>query len=64
MTSDTFTGWRKATYSHGNGDCVEVATGRSGVGIRDTVQQGHGPVLQFTAEAWRVFIGTANSCSA
>ena len=25
MTSDTFTGWRKATYSHGNGNCVEVA---------------------------------------
>lgn len=24
MTSDTFTGWRKATYSHANGDCVEV----------------------------------------
>ena len=27
MMSDTFTGWRKATYSHGNGACVEVTTG-------------------------------------
>jgi hypothetical protein len=24
MTSNKFTGWRKATYSHANGDCVEV----------------------------------------
>jgi hypothetical protein len=61
MTSDTFTGWRKATYSHGNGDCVEVAADRRVVGVRDTAQRRSGPVLQFSAEAWRAFIGTAKS---
>ena len=61
MTSDTFTGWRKATYSHGNGNCVEVAAVRRAIGVRDTVQQGRGPVLEFSAEAWRAFIGTAKS---
>jgi hypothetical protein len=24
MSSENFTGWRKATYSHANSDCVEV----------------------------------------
>jgi hypothetical protein len=27
MTSDNFTGWRKASYSAAHSDCVEVATG-------------------------------------
>lgn len=80
MTSDTFTGWRKATYSHGNGacvevaatwrkatyshangDCVEVAADRQVVGIRDTVQYGRGPVLEFPAAAWSAFTGNAKS---
>jgi hypothetical protein len=61
MMSDTFTGWRKATYSHANGGCVEVATDRRTVGVRDTVQCGHGPVLQFSAAAWRAFVDAAKS---
>jgi hypothetical protein len=61
MTSNNFTTWRKATYSVGNGNCVEVATGRRAVGVRDTVQRGHGPVLEFSAAAWRAFINTAKS---
>lgn len=80
MTSDTFTGWRKATfshangacvevavgwrkatYSHGNGDCVEVAVNRQAVGVRDTAQDGRGPVLQFPAAAWQIFIGAVSS---
>jgi hypothetical protein len=59
MTSDTFTDWRKATYSHANGSCVEVAADREAVGVRDTVQRGRGQVLQFPAAAWRAFIATA-----
>ena len=59
MESDNFTTWRKATRSHGNGNCVEVATDRQGVGVRDTAQHGSGPVLQFPATAWLAFIGNA-----
>ncbi|HUN31808.1 MAG TPA: DUF397 domain-containing protein [Trebonia sp.] len=61
MTSDNFTTWRKATYSHGNGDCVEVAGGQSGIGVRDTVERGHGLVLKFPAPAWRAFVCAAKS---
>ena len=61
MTSDTFTGWRKATYSHGNGGCVEVAARRKIVGVRDTAQQGDGPVLQFSAAAWWAFADAVKS---
>jgi hypothetical protein len=52
MTSDNFTTWRKATYSHANGDCVEVAANQKAVGVRDTTQGGRGPVLEFPAAAW------------
>jgi hypothetical protein len=61
MMSDTFTGWRKATYSHANGACVDVATRRRVVGVRDTLQRGHGPVLQFSTEAWRAFVDATKS---
>jgi hypothetical protein len=60
MTSDDFTGWRKATYSHGNGDCVEAAAGHGSIGIRDSVLGERGPVLEFPALAWRIFIGGTN----
>jgi hypothetical protein len=47
--------WRKSSYS-GNGgqDCVEVA-GDDAVLIRDTTQDGAGPVLRFAPAAWRRF---------
>jgi hypothetical protein len=61
MTSDNFTTWRKATYSAGNGNCIEVAAGRRAVAVRDTAQQGRGPMLEFSTEAWRAFIGTART---
>jgi hypothetical protein len=61
MTSNNFTTWRKATYSHANGGCVEVAADQRAVGVRDTVQRGRGPVLQFSAAAWRAFVDAAKS---
>lgn len=64
MTSDTFTDWRKATYSHANGSCVEVAADRAAVGVRDTAQHGRGQMLQFRTAAWRAFIATAKRESA
>lgn len=48
--------WRKSTYSSGNGgECVEVAGHAESVLVRDTKDHGHGPVLRFSAGAWRRF---------
>lgn len=47
--------WRKSSYSGGNGaECVEVGQSPDVVAVRDT-QDRHGPVLAFTADAWRRF---------
>jgi hypothetical protein len=61
MTSDNFTTWRKATYSHGNGDCVEIAADQQIVGVRDTKRRGSGPVLEFPVTVWRTFVGEAKA---
>jgi hypothetical protein len=46
--------WRKSSYSGSNGgECVEVATAGA-VLVCDTADRG-GPVLTFTADAWRAF---------
>ena len=47
--------WRKASYSNGSGDCVEVGQAPAVVLVRDTKQDGTGPVLRFTPDAWRRF---------
>jgi hypothetical protein len=47
--------WRKSTYSGSNGgECVEVASAGA-VLIRDTTDR-TGPVLTFSAKAWRAFL--------
>jgi hypothetical protein len=52
------TGWRKSSYSGGQGgNCIEVGHGREVIAVRDTKQVGRGPVLRFSAEAWRRFAG-------
>ena len=51
-------GWRKSSYSGNNGgDCVEVGTAVQMVAVRDTKQNGAGPVLRFAPDAWRRFAG-------
>ncbi|WP_219416610.1 DUF397 domain-containing protein [Pseudonocardia nigra] len=58
-TDPDFTGatWVKSSFSGGNnGDCVEVAFVRDGVGVRDSKQHGRGPVLQFTPDEWTAFL--------
>ncbi len=48
--------WRKSSYSSGNGgECVEVASPEGTVAVRDTRQNGTGPVLRFTPAAWHRF---------
>ncbi|MGH3419478.1 MAG: DUF397 domain-containing protein [Streptosporangiaceae bacterium] len=48
--------WRTSSYSSGNGgECIEVASPEAAVAIRDTKQNGTGPVLRFSPGAWRRF---------
>ncbi|HLK74074.1 MAG TPA: DUF397 domain-containing protein [Streptosporangiaceae bacterium] len=47
--------WRKSSYSgNGGGSCIEVGDADA-VLVRDTKQEGQGPVLRFTPGAWRRF---------
>jgi Domain of unknown function (DUF397) len=51
----TVTGWRKASYSSGNGgDCVEVGQGDDAVAVRDTKDR-DGVTLSVPAAAWASF---------
>ena len=46
--------WRTSSYSTGDGgQCVEVASGDE-ILVRDTTDR-QGPVLTFSAGAWRTF---------
>ena len=49
--------WRKASYSNGSGNCVEVADASRVVLVRDTTDR-DGGTLAFTADAWHAFTGT------
>jgi hypothetical protein len=56
MEASDVASWRKSSYSGNNGgDCVEAGSVRRAVLVRDTRQDGHGPVLQFSVSAWRAF---------
>jgi Domain of unknown function (DUF397) len=48
--------WRKSTLSTTNG-CVEVAVVGDRIAVRDSKDQGQGPVLEFTAVEWDAFLG-------
>lgn len=45
-------GWRKATYSNGQGNCTEVGQASGTVLVRDTKDRGTGPVLRVSPDAW------------
>lgn len=54
---DTFKNWRKASFSSGGDNCVEVGFAEDGrVGLRDTETDGHGPTLVFRADEWDAFL--------
>ncbi|ARF56009.1 MULTISPECIES: DUF397 domain-containing protein [Actinomycetes] len=48
--------WFKSSYSNGQSACIEVADLGSEVALRDSKQNGNGPVLTSPAEGWRAFI--------
>lgn len=52
--------WRKSIISD-TGGCVEVAFAEGIVGVRDTKDQGTGPILEFNEREWRAFIAGAQS---
>jgi hypothetical protein len=55
-----FADWRKSSYTSGGTDnCVEVATADGAVGVRDSKQNGHGPILEFTRAEWASFLRAA-----
>jgi hypothetical protein len=47
--------WRKSSYSGNSGNCVEIATTRSRVAVRDSKAREE-EVLILTREAWRSFL--------
>jgi len=40
--------WRKSSYSNGQANCVEFAQRDGLILVRDSKQNGEGPVLEFT----------------
>ena len=53
--------WIKSSLSFSNGNCVEVASLPGGaIGVRDS-KDAEGPVLRFTPDEWRAFLGGART---
>lgn len=50
--------WRKSTKSNGSGSCVEAGQLSPNVLVRDSKNQGSGPVLEFAPTAWRRVMAT------
>jgi len=49
-------GWRKSSYSdNGGSGCIEAGQVTGTILIRDTTQNGRGPVLRVSAETWQAF---------
>ena len=55
MSSETVSDWRVATYTGGQGNCVEVGRSVSAVAVRDTKDREDGPVLRFDPSVWKAF---------
>jgi hypothetical protein len=54
-------GRRRSSYNGANGGCMEAAAAEPVVGVRDTKQDGAGPILEFPSAAWRAFLGGVRS---
>jgi hypothetical protein len=56
MSNEAVSGWRVATYTGGQGNCVEVGRSATAIAVRDTKSREDGPVLRFDLPAWRAFM--------
>jgi hypothetical protein len=61
-SADRGISWRKASRSVGNGECVEVASVLGQVSVRDS-RDPEGPVLTYSADAFRSFLDEAKRAS-
>lgn len=52
--------WVKSNLS-GDTGCVEVAYADGVIGVRDSKQDGAGPILVFNAREWEAFIAAARN---
>jgi len=58
LNRDTRLVWATSSYSGNGSTCVEVASLPGGVAMRDTKNQGRGPVLTVPGPAWRAFLAS------
>jgi hypothetical protein len=56
MSNEAVSDWRVASYTGGQGNCVEVGTSTAMIAVRDTKNREDGPVLRFDLPAWHAFI--------
>ena len=52
--------WRRSSVCPNGPDCVEVATRREGVAVRDS-KDPEGPVLEFTWTEWAAFLAAVRA---
>lgn len=57
-TSDP-TQWIKAQRSNGSGNCVEMCVHEGLVQVRDTKDDGSGPILRFTSDEFAAWLDGA-----
>ena len=55
MSNEVVSDWRVATYTGGQGNCVEVGKSATAVAVRDTKDSESGPVLRFDPSVWQTF---------
>jgi hypothetical protein len=55
MNDEAISDWRVATYTGGQGNCVEVGRSATTIAVRDTKNREDGPVLRFDPLSWRAF---------
>lgn len=55
------TQWIKSARSSANGSCVEMRQQTAAVEVRDTKQQGHGPILRLAPAGFSSWIAGAKS---